>query len=223
MGSREDANKVKVWDPAIRLFHWVLVILIASLWISGELGKLNIHLQLGVWALVLLLFRWVWGIVGSSTARFGQFVRGPAAIIAYIRAARSGTVRSIGHNPLGALSVLALLVVLSIQAVTGLFTSDDIFTDGPLVHLASSRMVSTLSTIHRIGGSVIAALVALHVAAVVFYAVVKKDDLVRAMITGIKRVPTGVEGIRFANPLLAVLVIAVSAGLVWGILSIYGA
>ncbi len=222
MSRQDDTIRVKVWDLPTRLFHWVLVVLVSVVWISGQWGKLDLHMLLGSWVVALLLFRWIWGFVGSPTARFTQFVRGPGAVFAYLAAARTGTVRSIGHNPLGALSVLALLGLLSVQAVTGLFTSDDIFSEGPLAHLVSSKLVSQMSTIHRIGGKVLLALLAVHLAAVVFYTLVKKDDLVPAMITGLKTVPKGVEGIRYASPLLAIAVMAGSAAIVWAVLALYG-
>lgn len=215
-------TEVPVWDQPTRLFHWTLVILVAVLWLSGEFGKLDIHMKLGVWALALLLFRLMWGVVGSPTARFSRFVRGPAAIRDYVAAARTGAVRSVGHNPLGALSVLALLGLLTAQASTGLFTTDDIFTDGPLKHLVSDKTAAFLSTLHRLGGKLLLALVGIHLAAIVFYTLVKKDDMIRAMVTGTKRVPEGVEGIRFANPLLAAAVAVLACGLIWGGLLLVG-
>lgn len=211
-----DQIEVKVWDQPIRLFHWALVALVAALWLTGEFAALDIHMKLGVWALTLLLFRLGWGVVGSPTARFSHFVRGPRAIRDYLVAARSGAVRSVGHNPLGALSVLALLAVLIAQAAGGLFATDDIVTNGPLTHLVSSKTSALLSSLHRIGGKLVLALVVLHLAAVAFYTLIKKDDLIRAMVTGRKRVPQGVDGIRFAHPLIALAVLAVACGLVWG-------
>lgn len=222
MRPHSPTTRVKVWDLPIRLFHWVLVALVAALWLSGELGHLDRHMLLGEIVLALLIFRLAWGVAGSPTARFSHFVRGPGAALAYLRAARSGAVRSIGHNPLGAYSVLALLALLLVQAVSGLFTSDDIFTEGPLAHLASAETVSLLSTIHRAGFKVLLAFIGLHLAAVVFYRVVKKDDLVRAMITGTKEVPTGVEGIRFRNPLLALVLLLVAGAVVWGVVAAFG-
>lgn len=220
MPQNGNETRVNVWDLPIRLFHWTLAATVTVMWFTGEFGKLNIHMILGIWVLALLLFRLGWGVIGSPTARFSHFVRGPGAIRAYVAAARSGTARSIGHNPLGALSVLALLAVLIAQSATGLFTSDDIFSEGPLAHLATSETVSLLSTLHRLGGKVLLGLVGLHLAAVVFYALVKKDDLVRAMITGTKAVPAGVQGIRFANPLLALALAVFSAALIWGCLAL---
>lgn len=216
MRTSAGTSAVKVWDLPTRLFHWCLVALIAMLWASGEFGKLDLHITLGQAALSLILFRIAWGFVGSRTSQFGHFVRGPAAIREYLLAARRGAVRSVGHNPLGAYSVLALLAVLLVQASSGLFASDDIMTDGPLAHLVSAKCVALLSSVHRIGFKLLLVLVALHLAAVLFYRVVKKDDLVRAMVTGMKQVPDGVEGIRFRNPLIALVVLAAAAALVWG-------
>lgn len=208
--------EVKVWDQPIRLFHWSLAALVATLWATGELAALDIHMKLGVWVLALLVFRLGWGVMGSRTARFTDFVRGPAAIRDYVRAARTGAVRSVGHNPLGALSVLALLGLLTAQAVTGLFTTDDIVTNGPLVSKVSEKTASLLSTLHRLGGKLILVLVGVHLAAVAFYTLIKKDDMIRAMLTGTKRVPKGVEGIRFAHPALAVALAAAAGAVVWG-------
>lgn len=207
---------VKVWDLPTRLFHWLLVALIVALGITGQVGDLELHMALGPVVLVLVLFRLAWGFLGSRTSRFGHFVHGPAAVREYLLAARQGHVRSVGHNPLGAYSVLALLAVLVVQGASGLFASDDIVTDGPLTHLVSSKAVALLSTVHRVSFKLLLAFVALHLGAVAFYKLVKKDDLVRAMITGTKQVPAGVEGVRFVNPLLAVAALAAAAALVWG-------
>ena len=216
-------HRVKVWDLPTRLFHWALVLLIVALGASGQLGRLDIHMLIGPAVVALILFRLVWGFVGSETARFSHFVRGPRAVLAYVAAARDGTVRSLGHNPLGAFSVLALLALVLIQGVTGLFTSDDILSEGPLAHLVSSKTVAALSAAHRIGFNVLLAFIAVHLAAVGFYRFVKKDDMVEAMITGEKSVPNGVEGIRFRSPLLALAILAVCCAVVWGTLAAFPA
>lgn len=214
------SHRVKVWDLPTRLFHWLLVVLIVLLGISGELGKLNLHMIICPAVLTLILFRLVWGFIGSETARFSHFVRGPKAIRAYLAAASQGAVRSVGHNPLGAFSVLALLSLILLQSVTGLFTSDDILSEGPLAHLLSAKTVALVSTIHRVGFKLLLAFVVLHLAAVAFYRFVKKDDMVEAMITGKKKVPADVVGIRFRHPLLALAVLAVCAAIVWGTLAV---
>lgn len=209
----EDRDLVRVWDLPIRLFHWALVLLIAGLWLSGKLNKLDHHMMMGTAVLALLLFRLAWGIFGSRTARFCHFVKGPRAILDYLRGFR---VTTIGHNPLGALSVLAMLAVLTIQASAGLFTSDDIITQGPLAYLVSSKTVSQASTIHRIGFYVVLALVAVHLAAIAYYRFAKKDDLVTPMVTGKKRVPRGVDGTSGDSLRLALGLAVGSAVLVWG-------
>lgn len=216
-------HRVKVWDIPTRLFHWILVALIAALAISGEVGKLGVHMLLGPMVLTLILFRLVWGVIGSETARFSHFVRGPRAVLAYMAAAKNGAVRSVGHNPLGAFSVLALLGLILAQALSGLFTSDDIFTDGPLAHLLSSKMVALISSVHRIGFKLLLAFIALHLAAVAFYRFVKKDDMLQAMITGRKQVPDDVDGIEFRSPLIALVVLALCAAAVWGTLAAFPA
>jgi cytochrome b len=212
-------HRVPVWDLPVRLFHWGLVGVVAALWASGEFGKLGLHFTLGAGALALVLFRLGWGLVGSRTARFTDFVHGPATILAYLRAPHADRV---GHNPLGALSVLALLTLVLVQASSGLFASDDIATDGPLAHLVKSSTVSLLSTVHRIGFKVLLAVVALHVLAMVFYRVVKKENLVRPMITGTATVPAHVAGNAGGSLLLAVALAVVSAALVWGGLAAFG-
>ena len=223
MRQNPHTRRVKVWDLPTRLFHWTLALLIVVLAVSGQLGKLDVHMLVGPAVVALVLFRLAWGLVGSQTARFSHFVRGPRAVLAYIAAARNGAVRSVGHNPLGAFSVLALLTLALVQGLTGLFTSDDILSEGPLAHLVSAKTVALLSAVHRLGFKLLLAFIALHLAAVAFYRFVKKDDMVEAMITGEKLVPEGVEGIRFKNPLLALAVLALCCALVWGTLAAFPA
>lgn len=212
MFDTHQSSRIPVWDLPTRLFHWLLVALIVTLWASGEFGKLDLHMLLGKAALTLLVFRLMWGFAGSRTARFADFVKGPARVLAYLRAPWP----VLGHNPLGAFSVLALLGLALIQGASGLFTSDDIFTEGPLVALVSGKTVSLLSSVHRIGFKVLMALAALHVGAIVFYRFVKNDNLVLPMITGTKRAKPGLEGNSGGNLPVALALLALSAGIVWG-------
>lgn len=217
--TREQRRRsIPVWDLPTRLFHWSLVVLVTVAVVSAKTGVLWVHMLAGETILTLVLFRLVWGLVGSQTARFSDFVKGPRGILAYLRQARTGEAvaapATLGHNPLGALMVVALLLVLGTQAVSGLFTSDDILVDGPLVPLASGATVATLSTLHRLLADGILILIGLHVAAVVLYLLVRKDNLIRPMVTGRKAVARPVPAPRLASPALALAILAASAGLV---------
>ncbi len=173
----------RIWDLPTRLFHWALATLVVFSVVTAKVGGLwmDWHMRSGYAILALVLFRILWGFAGSHYARFGSFVRSPAVVLAYLR----GHVGHVaGHSPLGALSVLALLSALLLQATTGLFTSDDSFTEGPLARLASDTVVDRISTIHRYGEWAIFALVGLHVAAVAYYASMRGAVLVGPMITG---------------------------------------
>ena len=176
------ADRVRVWDLPTRLFHWSLVALVVAAFVSAKMGghAMPWHGRIGLAILGLLVFRIVWGVVGSTYARFAQFVRGPAAIRAYLKGEWQGQ----GHNPLGALSVLALLGALSLQAITGLFANDDIAFTGYLAPLVASDTGTALTKIHYLLEKVSMLLVATHIGAIVFYARVKKHNLVRPMVTG---------------------------------------
>ena len=175
-------RRAYVWDLPTRLFHWSLVTLVASAFVTAKIGGSAMvwHGRLGLAILGLLVFRIVWGFAGSTYARFAQFVRGPAAILAYLR----GEWQGLGHNPFGALSVLALLGVLSLQAATGLFANDDIAYSGYLAPLAGSELSEKITRIHHLLEKLLILLVALHIGAIVFYARVKRHNLVKPMLTG---------------------------------------
>ncbi len=181
-----NTRNVRVWDLPTRLFHWLLAVLVVAAYITAQIGGSLIewHGRVGIAITGLLVFRLVWGVIGSTYARFADFVPGPAHLWAHLRGHWSG----LGHNPLGALSVLALLGVMLYQAVTGLFSNDEIAFSGPLRALVSSDTGDWLSSLHRQNYWLIIVLVGLHVSAVLFYALVKKDNLVRPMITGMKEV-----------------------------------
>jgi cytochrome b len=172
-----------VWDLPTRLFHWLLVALIAFSWWSAEEGKLDLHLWSGLAVLTLLVFRLLWGLFGSSTARFAKFVPGPPAVFAYLRDMKGW--RGIGHSPLGALSVLALLAAIAVQVGLGLFAADDDgLNEGPLTHLVSLDLAEELADLHEDFFDVLLILIAIHVAAIVFYRLVLGKKLVGPMVTG---------------------------------------
>jgi cytochrome b len=176
------ADKARVWDLPTRLFHWALVALVIAAFISAKIGgnAMLWHGRIGLAILGLLTFRIVWGFVGSTYARFAQFVRGPTMIRAYLR----GEWHGLGHNPLGALSVLALLGVLLLQAATGLLSNDDIAFEGYLVPLVGTDLSTKITGIHHLLEKVLLLLLVAHIGAIAFYGHVKKHNLVRPMITG---------------------------------------
>ncbi|NYE26101.1 cytochrome b/b6 domain-containing protein [Pigmentiphaga litoralis] len=176
-------KKIRVWDLPTRLFHWLLVACIVGSYVTIKVGGLwlDYHLLFGYTTLGLILFRIVWGFVGPEPVRFRHFVRGPAAVMAYLKGTR---VRDTGHNPLGAVSVVAMLALLGYQAVTGLFATDDILSSGPLSARVDSDLASTLTGLHKLDEWPILILVALHVLAIIYYRIAKKQKLAAAMITG---------------------------------------
>jgi len=176
------SDRARVWDLPTRLFHWILVACVIGAFVTAKIGGAAMawHGRIGLAILGLLVFRLVWGFVGSTYARFAQFVRGPAAIRAYLKGEWQGQ----GHNPFGALSVLALLGVLSLQAATGLFANDDIAFEGYLFPLVGSELSGRITGVHHLLEKALMLLVALHVGAIVFYARVKKHNLVKPMLTG---------------------------------------
>ena len=176
---------VRIWDLPIRLFHWALAICIVLGIVFVKIGgnAIQWHAYCGYTALVLILFRLIWGFVGSQYARFANFIPSPATLIAFLRGQVDG---GLGHNPLGALSVIGLLLVVLIQALTGLFADDDIFFQGPLAKYVSNSTVALLTSIHRFNQYLIFALVGLHIAAISYYYFVKRENLVRPMVTGDK-------------------------------------
>jgi cytochrome b len=178
--------RARLWDAPTRIVHWTLVLLIGFAWWSAEAGKLEWHRIAGYAVLGLLVFRLVWGFAGSASARFASFVRGPAATLAYARTLPSRARTDLpGHNPLGAWSVLAILAVLAVQVVTGLFATDiDQLDSGPLSDRISFDLSRDFSHWHHLAFEALQVLVVLHVAAVVFYLAWKRANLVRAMITG---------------------------------------
>lgn len=173
-----------VWDLPIRLFHWLLALAIAAAFATGWQGGnlMEWHGRIGLAVIGLVSFRLVWGFVGSPTARFRHFVRGPGAIRAYLR----GHWQGVGHNPLGALSVLALLALVGAQAGTGLFANDDIAFQGPLADLVGKEWSDKLLGIHVLLQKLLLGIVILHVAAITFYLRFKGENLVRPMLTGWK-------------------------------------
>jgi cytochrome b len=206
---------VRIWDIPIRLFHWAIVILLGTSWITEKQGWMELHFLAGYSLLALLLFRLVWGFVGSQTARFTSFLRNPLAVLRYIlRLHRRGPDTELGHNAAGGWMVLVMLVLLAVQVGTGLCANDDGINEGPLFDYVGKEWSDWLSHIHAVNFSLIQIMVSLHVLAVIAYALVKKHDLVRPMVTGVKRLPSGTTAPRIGNPLLALLLFAIAVAAV---------
>jgi cytochrome b len=180
---------IRIWDLPTRLFHWVLVLLVVFSIVTAKVGGnwIDWHMRSGYCILALVLFRVIWGFAGSHHARFANFVRPPAAVLAYLREMRGGGAAThAGHNPLGAFSVIAVLVVLFLQASTGLFANDSISSEGPLARLVSSGTSDLLTRVHKINQYAIFALIALHLGAIGYYYFAKRENLLMPMVTGDK-------------------------------------
>jgi cytochrome b len=210
----------RVWDAPVRLFHWLIVVLLGFSWWSGEQHEMEWHRWSGYVVLAALIFRFYWGFVGGRTARFAQFLRGPRAALAY---ARSLGVRPYagtpGHNPIGGWSVVLMLATLTVMVVAGLFAVDvDGLESGPLSDYVDFDQGRAAAAVHHLVFNILLALVVLHVAAIVFYYVRLRHDLVTPMIHGRARVvtePLGASGWKAALGILvaAVCTYAISRGL----------
>ncbi len=215
-------NKILVWDLPLRMFHWMLALLVTISIVSAHIGgnAMQIHLRSGYTILTLVLFRILWGFFGSTHARFASFVRGPATAIAYLKALRRpNTGRHLGHNPAGGWSVMLMLAVLLLQAGTGLFSNDDIATEGPLAKLVGKAWSDRITGIHDINVIVLYVLIGLHLAAVAFYVFFKRDNLVKPMLTGFKDADAHGEAVQTAQTAgktwLAATLLAACAGCVY--------
>ena len=215
-----------VWDPFVRLFHWTLVALIGFLWWSGEEGGMDLmdwHMLAGEAVLALVLFRLLWGFLGTRTARFGDFLRGPRAVLRETAAlARGRPAEHAGHGALGGWMVAVLLAAVAVVAASGLFASDDLFTSGPLTHWVASDTEELLTGVHHDGFEVLLWLVGLHLAAVLaVYPLAARVNLVRPMVTGYKRLAAAGVAVPPAVWARGLGLLAASAGLVaavirWG-------
>jgi len=202
---------MRVWDLPTRLFHWLLVLLIPASYVSMKLNKMDLHMALGHAMLALLLFRWAWGAIGSDTAKFGRFLGSPLAAFRHLgRIGKREPDTEVGHNAAGGWMVLAMLLLLSVQVGAGLCANDGGGSEGPLAKYVGDAWSDRLSLVHEITFKLILAAIALHVLAIAAYAVVKRQNLVRPMVTGKKRLPAITRAPRMASPVLAIAVLAVA-------------
>jgi cytochrome b len=209
---------IRVWDLPTRVFHWALALCVVGSVVTAHLGgnAMVWHFRLGYSAFTLIAFRVVWGLIGGHWSRFSNFIYAPATLLRYLRGQNQAQeMHDVGHSPLGALSVFAVLVVLAAQVATGLFSDDEIANTGPLIKFVSGSTSLMLTKWHKNYGQwIIIALVVLHVAAIAFYVVKKKRDLLRAMVIGDKQLSasTTASTDTLATRALAALVFAVCAG-----------
>jgi cytochrome b len=214
-----------VWDLPLRLFHWVLVLCLVSSYVTAQFAFeggpaewAQVHFWLGYTTIGLLIFRLIWGIVGPRHARFTSFLSHPISVWRYLRGKAPS---SVGHNPAGGIMVLVMLVLVAVQATTGLFSSDDVLWSGPYKPAVSGALSSKLTTWHHINFNLIEAAVVVHLGAIAFYALVKKQNLVLPMLTGHKPgdiVPPH-EAITSSQLIKALLVAGLAAGAVYFLIS----
>lgn len=217
VGTKPAAGRrwVKVWDAPTRLFHWSIVGLVVTSYATAKLGLIDWHFRSGYAILALVLFRIGWGLAGSDTARFASFLTGPRAALEHLRhAIRRHPDEPAGHNAAGGLMVAALLALLLFQTGSGLFANDGLFVEGPLADLAGPALSDRLTRWHELGFDLIAIAVAVHVLAVLLYGLVLRQNLVRPMLTGWKRLPAEIAPPRMVPTWKAAILAALASGAV---------
>lgn len=227
-GASAGPARVRAWDAPTRLFHWTLVVLIALAYVSRKVNPdLIWHMRIGYAILILITFRLLWGIVGSSTARFGAFAYAPWTALRYgVDFALRRPRHFLGHNPLGGTMVFVMLALIAAQAISGLFSYDD-HTDldgGPLAAKLAEATMALVTRWHVWMFDILLIVIALHILAVFAYAIWKREDLVRPMVTGSKR-RTDFEDqpeARIASPMLALLCLILAAAIVLGGITLAG-
>ncbi len=213
------ASRVYVWDLPTRLFHWTVFALMVAQLLTGKVldDAMELHAKLGYAIFVLVLFRLMWGALGSTYARFAKFLRGPATVARYARSwLRRDHAFVAGHNPLGGWMVVALLAAILVQALLGMFGNDDVLFDGPLASIVSKDTSDFLTGLHAVTSDVLLVMVGLHIVAVVLHRLVNGENLVSAMVTGYKTLPSGVsaEDAQGGGVVRALILLAISIGVV---------
>ncbi|MEH6518039.1 MAG: cytochrome b/b6 domain-containing protein [Halioglobus sp.] len=210
-------TKIVIWDIPTRLFHWALVAAIGYSWFAIEIKEdLEQHILSGYCILTLVLFRIIWGFVGSHYARFRSFIYPVSETLSYAKSLPAKVAKKYpGHNPMGGLSVLAMLLFIMIQVSTGLFSTDDYYS-GPLNALVSEAVAGTITELHHLNFDVVTGLLALHVGAIIFYRLYKKEKLVAAMFSGEKDTDAAdQESVGSSKLILAAIVLTICAASVY--------
>ena len=213
--TQSGGRPVLVWDMPTRLFHWLVVVLVAAAYVTSRLNWMDWHVRIGEALLALVLFRLLWGFFGSETARFRGFLRAPAAAWQHLRHVfRREADLQVGHNAAGGWMVLLLLALLLGETLSGLYVNNDVADDGPLTQWVPAAIANAITALHTILWDALLAAVALHVLAIAVYAVAKGDNLLRPMLTGRKRLPERIRAPRQASIMLALLLLVISVTLV---------
>ncbi|WP_449469033.1 cytochrome b/b6 domain-containing protein [Sphingobium chungangianum] len=217
--------RLRIWDLPIRLFHWTLVPLLGFAWWTAEERMLDWHRLAGYSIFALLLFRLIWGFAGSSTARFSNFVGGPSTLLRYVRGHmfnRAATPAA-GHNPVGGWSVIAMITILAVQVGLGFFSVDiDGMESGPFSYLVDFETGRVAAEWHAFIFNAILALTAVHVVAVLFYLVHRRDNLVGPMISGTRKWSGDQPTLRFASAWSALILFLLVAGGTWLLIAQFG-
>ncbi len=207
-----------IWDIPVRLFHWMLPVLVIVSYVSVKKDMMTLHFASGYTMAALLMFRIVWGFVGSETARFSHFLKSPFAALRHLtHFFKRDPDTQVGHNEAGGWMVIVLLLILVVQVATGLCANDDGTTEGPLMKHISKELSDRLSLYHEINFKLLLAVVAAHIVAVISYAVFRGHDLVRPMVTGRKRLPAATRAPAMVHPVAALVILAIAAAVVFAI------
>jgi cytochrome b len=215
-GGRErrwlDTHRVViVWDAPTRLFHWLAAVLVAAAYATWRLNWMDWHSQIGTALLALLIFRLLWGLFGSDTARFSHFIASPRTAVRQLaHIFRREPDLQAGHNPAGGWMVLFLLALMAGETLTGVYVDNDIANVGPLTEITPAPIANAIETLHAIFWDVLLAAIALHIVAILVYAVAKRQNLLVPMITGRKNLPAGAGELRIAGLARAGLLLAAS-------------
>ena len=209
---------VPVWDLPVRVFHWGTAALIPVLWASERWNWLGVHVWAGIALLALVLFRLMWGVVGSDTARFARFLRGPRPALAHLRGMfRHEPDHAIGHNPAGGWMVALLLLLVTAECLIGVFVNNDVADAGPLTELAPTWLLNLATDLHWWLFQVLLGAIALHLAAVLAYRVAKGQNLVGPMVTGRKPLPADIAAPRMVGLGWAAALAVVAGGMALGV------
>jgi cytochrome b len=217
MTTTDGVNRViMVWDLPTRLFHWLLVLSFVAAYVTAQLGPawMDWHFRAGYLLAALLLFRLAWGVVGSDSARFRQFLRGPRSVYQYLRGDEAGIPHP-GHNPAGGWMVVIMLITLTVISVTGFFADDLILFSGTLAACVSGDVVDTSTRLHLQASNVALGLIALHLLAIGFYAFWRRRPLISAMVTGQRPAAQPNHLLRFVHPVWALVIFSACAAGCW--------